>query len=372
MAMRLISSDSHINEPPDLWTKAAPGAFRDRVPRVVSVDAGDAWVVSPDARPRAVGTSAVAGVKPEDYFKKPVTYKEMRPGSYDPVARIEDMEIDHLDAEVLYPGIGRGIDQFADAETRLFCAQVYNDWIAEFQAADPARLVGLAILPPLDDGPNARKELERVVSLGLRGAFLARTPGGRPLTHPEGDDLWACANEHRIPMSLHIGHGLNRVLDPSNAALPGMREAYLCTTPLNIADEIAVLLFSGLLERFPDLRVVIAESGIGWVPGFLARCENVYDRHRHYLATQVTRRPTEAWKAQMRVTFGEDLAGIRLRDLLGVETMMWASDYPHTDTTWPESTRVVARDFAEVPDDEVQAIVAGNCADLYALAEQRG
>jgi Amidohydrolase len=169
----IVSADSHINEPPDLWTKAAPAGLADRVPRVVEIPQGDAWIVAPGAAVRPVGTSAVAGTKPEDYMKEPVTYKKMRPGSFDPAARLEDMTIDSVQAEVLYPGIARGLGRFADAESRLFCAQVYNDWIAEFQRAEPSRLVGLAVLPPLDDGDNAVRELERAHSLGLKGALLS-------------------------------------------------------------------------------------------------------------------------------------------------------------------------------------------------------
>jgi predicted TIM-barrel fold metal-dependent hydrolase len=369
---KLVSSDSHINEPPDLWTRDAPAAIADLVPRVIPVAQGDAWVMSPEMAPRPVSTSAAAGVKPEDYMKAPVTYKEMRPGSYDPVARLADMDMDHVDAEVLYPGIARALDQFATADVRLWCAQRYNDWLADFQKHSPDRLIALAILPPLDDGENAAKELERAIGLGLRGAFLAVTTGGRPLSHPDGEPLWELAEAERIPLSLHIGSSralAHNLVDPSDAILPGVREAYISTAPIGIADHIAVLTYSGIFARHPRLRVVLAETGIGWLPGFIERMESVYDRHRHYLKSAIELRPTEVFHRHFFATFQEDAAGLRLRDILGVNNLMWASDYPHTDTTWPNSLETVTRYFADVPDDERRRILTENCVELYRLGD---
>jgi predicted TIM-barrel fold metal-dependent hydrolase len=368
---QLISSDSHINEPPDLWTRNAPSHLRDLVPHVVEVQQGDAWVVGPGATPRAVSTSAAAGIKPEDYMKKSVTYAGMRPGSFEPRARLGDMDMDHVDAEVLYPGIARGLDTFHDAEVRRYCARAYNDWLAEFQSTNPQRLIGLAILPPIDDDENAAEELRRAASLGLRGAFLATPVDGRPLSHPNGESLWSAAEELNVPISLHIGAGralMTKLADPSDAVLPGVREAFLSTVTMSISDHIATLIYGGVFERHPGLKVVIAESGIGWIPYFLERMESVYDRHRHYLHSQLARRPTEVFQKHLFATFQEDHSGLRLRDVLGIDTVMWASDYPHTDTTWPNSLDTVNRYFAEVPPAERHRIVAGNCASLYGLA----
>jgi predicted TIM-barrel fold metal-dependent hydrolase len=370
MSDRLISSDSHINEPPDLWTSRAPAALADQVPAVIPVEQGDAWVTSPEARPRPVSTSAVAGTKREDYMKKPVTYKAMRPGSFDPKARLEDMDIDGVEAEVLYPGIARALDTFYNKDVRQFCAAAYNDWIGDFQSLAPERLIGLAILPPIDDGDSAVSELRRAHSLGLRGAWLALPVDGMPLSDPSAEQLWATAEELNIPISLHIGTGramLAPTSNPERATLPGMREAFLSTIPMSINEHLAVLIFSGVLERHPGLRIVIAESGVGWIPYFLERMESVYDRHRHYLKSQVSRPPTQVFHEHFFVTFQEDLAGIQLRDMLGVNTMMWASDYPHTDTTWPESRNVVEKYFAGVPENDRERIVFTNCANLYGI-----
>jgi predicted TIM-barrel fold metal-dependent hydrolase len=367
---KLVSSDSHINEPPDLWTRSAPSHLRNLVPHVVEVEQGDAWVVAPGMGPRPVSTSAAAGVKPEDYMKKAVTYAGMRPGSFEPQARLGDMDMDGVDAEVLYPGIARALDTFHDAEVRAYCARAYNDWLAEFQSVDPQRIVALAILPPIDDGENAAEELRRAATLGIRGAFISTPVGGRPLSHPAGDGLWSAAEELGIPVSLHIGAGkalMHKLADPADAHLPGVREAYISTVPMTINEHIATLIYGGVFERHPELRVVIAESGIGWLPYYLERMESVFDRHRHYLKSQLTRHPTEVFQKHMFATFQEDHSGLRLRDVLGVDTLMWASDYPHTDTTWPDSRKVVERYFAEVPPVDRRRILADNCVALYGL-----
>ncbi len=373
MTHLLISSDGHINEPPDLWTSRAPAKIKDRVPKVVSTPQGDAWVMSPQMKPRPVSTSAAAGIKPEDYMKKPVTYKEMRPGSFDPKARIADMDIDHVQAEVLYPGIARALDQFDDPEVRLFCANSYNEWLAEFQSTDPKRLVSLAILPQIDDneGDNTLEALQRAKSLGMKGAFLALSDGGRPLSHPCAEPVWAYAAENKIPLSLHIGSSkalTQNLVDPADAGLPGVREAYLSTAPLKICDYIAVLVYSGIFDRHRGLKIVLAETGIGWIPYFLERMESVYDRHRHHLKSQISRRPTDIFHEHMFATFQEDAAGLTLRNTLGVKNIMWASDYPHTDTTWPDSVKVVDRYFANVPAGDQKRILADNCAELYGIS----
>ena len=375
MTYSLVSADSHINEPPDLWTSVADAELGQVVPQVIATERGDAWIVSPELRPRPVGTSAQAGVNPEDYLKEPVTYRTMRRGSFDPVARLEDMDVDGVDAEVLYPGIGRALQQCATAEVRAFCARAYNDWIAGFQSSDPDRLIGLAILAPLDDGAGAQQELARAASLGLRGAFLAIATGGIPLSHPDNEPFWSTAEELGIPISLHIGADAaiasrsDQAARPraSGARAPGVREAWLGSLPMSISEHIGVLIFGGVLERHPGLRIVIAESGVGWIPFFLERLESVYDRHRHYLKSTVARRPTEQFQSQMFVTFQEDEVGLRLRDMLGVGSMMWASDYPHTDTTWPNSLAVVKESFSGLPSDDAGRILAGNCRQLYGL-----
>jgi predicted TIM-barrel fold metal-dependent hydrolase len=368
MDYRLVSADGHINEPPDLWTKRAPASLADLVPKVVRTDdGGDAWVLAPNLPPRMMGTSAAAGRRPEEYQVR-ATYKEMRPGSFDPKARLEDMDIDHVDAEVLYPGQCRALDMFASAEVRLFCAQTYNDWIAEFQSACPERLIGVAVLPPVDDGDDAAaRELERAHELGLRAAFLAVPHEGMPLSHPRADSLWEVAGGSGIPISLHIGSSRSHWVGSLVDVFPGVKESMMSTIPMSVAEHIAVLVFSGVMDRFPSLRLVVAESGVGWIPYVLQRMEAVFEKHHHYLNSQLERRPIQVFQEQMVTTFQEDAVGLRLHDLIGPRSMMWASDYPHTDTTWPNSLEVIENEFRGLDNETRERILCRNCVELYRL-----
>jgi predicted TIM-barrel fold metal-dependent hydrolase len=368
MEYQLVSADGHINELPGLWTDGAPEHIADLVPRVVSdEESGDMWVLAPKLPPRKMGSSAAVGAEGSSGYKPTATYKEMRPGSFDPAARVADMQLDGVDAEVLYPGQGRAHHMFATEEVRLYCARRYNDWMAEFQGAAPEHLVGLAILPQLDDGDHALQELQRAADLGLRGAFLALGIDGRPISDPQFESFWATAAERQIPISFHIGNSRQHWVLNQGDLGPGVREAAMSMLPMGVGEQLAQLVFSGLLDRYPQLRIVLAECGIGWVPFFLQRMDAVAHKHGHAISEGLDRLPSEVFQSQCYVTFQEDVVGIRLRDLIGEGSIMWASDYPHSETTWPNSQATVEREFKDTPDEARARILAGNCVELYHL-----
>lgn len=373
MEYQLVSADGHINELPDLWTKDVPGDIADLVPRVVNSEtSGDMWILAPKLPPRKMGSSAAAKIDQSTGYKPTATYKEMRPGSFDPAARVEDMKIDGVQAEVLYPGQGRALDMFANEEVRLYCARRYNDWMAEFQAAAPEHLVGLAILPQLDDGnngSNALNELERIAGLGLRGAFLALGIEGIPLSDPKFESFWATASDLKIPISFHIGNSRQHWVLNQGDLGPGVREAMMSVLPMGVGDPLATLIFSGILDRHPNLRIVLAECGIGWVPYFLQRMDAVAHKHGHVISEGMARLPSDVFRAQCFVTFQEDVVGLRLHDLIGESSMMWASDYPHSETTWPDSQPTVEREFKGINDETRGRILSKNCVELYRLDE---
>jgi predicted TIM-barrel fold metal-dependent hydrolase len=241
--------------------------------------------------------------------------------------------------------------------------------MAGFQDVDRQRLVGLAVLPPLDDGENAITVLREAVSLGLRGAFLPVRDGGLPLSSPANEPFWHAAEELRVPISFHAGASKRtQVQITDTAGVPGWNESFLSMLKFDVGNYIALFIFGGVLDRHPGLRIVIAESGIGWIPYLLESMESVYEKHRHYMKTPLSRHPTEVFHKHFHATFQEDLAGLRLRDALGVGNIMWASDYPHTDTTWPHSREVIERYFKDVPTQERERIVLQNCVELYGLS----
>lgn len=364
---RIISADSHVNEPPDLF-KNVPVAVRDIVPQLVSLEKGDAWILAPGTEPRMVATSAVAGRKKEEYLAKPISYANMRPGGFKPAPRVEDMDIDHIDAEVLYPGIMRYQERLANSAARAACCRAYNEWITDFDRYDSRRLAGVGVVPLLDDdnGNEAVKALHEARKIGLKTAFLPQKNGGMPLQHPEADKFWAAATELDMPVSIHIHtNPFARGTPPEYANLPGHKEMALTTAPIAMAEHLALLVFGGVFKRHPKLKVVLAECGIGWIPPVLERMDSIFKVHRHYLKTDITELPSDTFKSHCYATFQEDVSGVTLRHMLGVDNIMWASDYPHTDTTWPESRPTIDRMFANVDATERHKMVCDNAARLY-------
>jgi predicted TIM-barrel fold metal-dependent hydrolase len=368
MADRIISADSHVNPPKDLWTQNPPAKLKERVPRVESTPAGDFWIVDSEIK-GAIGLDSVAGRKPEEFKAMGLGYKDMRPGSYDPKARLEDMDTDGVDAEVLY--FGGPVTQYpADPELRRFIVSRYNDWMAELSKAAPSRLVGLAHVA-LVDLDEAIAELKRVASMGIRGFHVDPFPderGGLPLWDSAYEPFWSTVEETGLPMSFHIvGQRKVDVRAMFMNPTPGVKENFIALTPMSIAEVISTLTFTGILARHPKLRYVLVECGIGWIPYFLERMNQTFEKHRFWTQSIITEKPSEYWYRHGYATFIRDLVGVAERQRAGLHNIMWSTDYPHSDTTWPKSREALAAHFKDVPESERALIAGGNAARLYGL-----
>ncbi|MCC7076276.1 MAG: amidohydrolase [Acidimicrobiia bacterium] len=381
----VISTDDHVVEPADVWESRAPASLRDRVPKIVATDDGDFWEIDGRRRPIS-GLSAMAGRKAEDFTAKAARFADMRPGCYDAVARLEDMDTDGVDAEILFGTLpGPAGNTFAmigekDSELGAFCVRAYNDWLAEdFCATDPERLIPQAILP-LWDAEAAAAELVRAVELGHRGALFPGLPHaiGLPAI---GDAYWtpvfAAAEECGVPLASHIGGSLARqVASELIGAEAGgdhlAAETVVATAPLSNYGALANIIFSGVLDSHPGLTIVSVESGIGWIPYFLERLDHTWERHRFWTGAEIPRRPSEYFRDNMVATFIVDDAGIAARDSIGVANIMWEVDYPHSDTTFPHSRKILEEHFGHLPPEERHAIVAGNAMRVFGLGNGQG
>jgi predicted TIM-barrel fold metal-dependent hydrolase len=365
---RVISADSHVNPPKDLWTKAAPAKLKERAPRVESTPQGDFWIVDSQIS-GAIGLDASAGRKPEEFKAYGLTYKDMRPGSYDPKARLEDMAIDGVDAEVLYFG-GPVTQQGADPELRRFVVSTYNDWMAELSAAAPGRLIGLAHVP-LIDLDEGIAELKRIAKLGLRGFHVDPFPderGGKPFWDPAYEPFWSLVEETGLPVSFHIvGPRKQNVAEVFQNPIAGVKETFVAVAPLSIVEVVSTLVFTGILARHPKLNFVLVECGIGWIPYFVERMDQTFDKHRFWTKSILTEKPSTYWYQQGHATFIRDLAGVAARHRAGLHNIMWSTDYPHSDSTWPKSREALAEHFRDVPAEERALIAGGNAAALYHL-----
>jgi predicted TIM-barrel fold metal-dependent hydrolase len=360
----VISADSHVVEPLTLWTERCDARFRDRVPRLVRDLDGrkGSFVVCEDALPMPLSAFCSAGFSPEE-LKRAFAADEpaVRRGGFDPEARLADMARDGVAAEVVYPSVALQAFRLRDAALQAECFRVYNDWLAAFCAQAPDRLFGVALISLFDVAVGVR-ELERAAKLGLRGAMVwAAPPMGDSYGRPAYAPFWAAAAGAGTPVSLHLGTTQDLTAPGESIAVAFMM------TILPVQRALAQLALGGVLARNPDLRIVSVENEIGWLPHFLARLDHGAAKYREVAGLELEAPPSAYFRRQVAATFQEDRIGIEARERIGVDCLMWASDYPHSDSTWPHSQEVIARDFADVPATERTKIVAGNVARVYGI-----
>ena len=364
----ILSSDSHVFEPPDLWTKRIDAGFRDRAPRMQRIDGADQLVVEADQVISGIGLISNAGAR----FEAPETisgqgrFEDVPRGGYDPDQHLADMRLDGVAGEVLYPS--QGLFYFRVTDTPLMSAifRAYNDWLAEFCRRDPARLKGIAMVN-LDDVADGIRELERAARLGLAGAMITEYPlEHRRYDQPEYEPFWAAAQALGMPLSLHTA--TRRQGRIRGAPGKTLRDASSrATKVIGPATSLCDMIFSGVFERYPRLIVAVVEFELSWAPYLLDQMDYTY-RERHEEAIYRFKdglRPRDFFHRNVVLSFQEDAVGIRLRDLIGVDNMMWGSDYPHSESTFPQSRKILAEILAGVPDDEQAKIVGGNTARVY-------
>jgi uncharacterized protein len=375
-AYRIISADSHAIEPPDLWQKYLPAPYVDRGPRVISSADGDEWVCEGlPRRPAKRPMGAVA--RDEAKARAAAAHGSKRydadPGDWDPERRVEYMRRDGVDAEVLYPNYAMRLFAIPDPALQWYACVAYNDWLADFCSAHPAELLGIAVIPALDVD-RAVKEARRAKDRGMVGVLLPQdTPDHSRYSQPKWDALWGGVAQMALPVSLHIiasGHAnANWAKDETGEENAGVAYAVL---PVRMARAFGTFILEGVFDRHPGLKLVSAENELSWAASFLRRLDWGY--HRQTMAgdpmISCKRLPTEYWRENCAMTFIDDRDGIRLRDAIGVDRMMWSSDFPHLDSSWPESQRFLDEQLAGVPDDERRLLAAENCIRLYGLGDR--
>jgi len=364
----ILSSDSHVFEPADLWTTRIDAAFRHRAPRIVRIEGADEIVIEADQVLSGIGLISNAGAR----FEAPETIsgrgrlEDVHRGGWDPEQHLADMRLDGVAGEVLYPSQGLFYFRIADPALMSAIFRAYNDWLAEFCRTDPARLKGIAMVN-LDDVGDGIKELERAARLGLAGAMITEYPlEDRRYDRPEYEPFWSAAEGLGMPLSLHTatrrqgkirGAGAKTLRDASSRATKAFYPA------LSMCD----MIFSGVFERHPRLTLAIVEFELAWAPHLLDTMDYTY-RERHEEAIHRFKngmRPSDFFHANVVLSFQEDAIGIRLRDVIGVDNMMWGSDYPHSESTFPQSRKILAEILAGVSEAEQARIVGGTTARVY-------
>ncbi len=373
----VVSADSHMMEPANLWQERLDRRFRDRAPKVIENpnEAGPRYLFVAEGAPAfpiAGGFAAGRSGKELSEFMDE-GYEAARPSGWDPVERIKDQEIDGVDAEVLYPTLGMTIFVMSDGGLQRACFTAYNDWVTEFCGHDPKRLYGVGLIS-LEDIDAAVEDVERIAKQGMRGAMIwGAPPEDRPYSDRAYDPFWQAASEHRLPVSLHIIASRGKVSTSVGEAVSGKLGSVLnpgvwyMSVIHEIQDSLTTLVFGGVLERFPGLRIVSAENDIGWLPHFLYRMDHAFDKFRDMMSEPLSLRPSEYVRRQVWATFQDDAVGAANHHFFGADNYMWASDFPHTDSTFPESHAWIEKNFAGVPDAVRRKIVYDNAVELYGM-----
>ncbi len=367
---KVISSDSHVVEPPDVWTDRMDRAkFGDRIPHLVKGQPIDTWYV--DNKPTGgVGAIAQAGLRfdrPEDIVQEG-SFGDVRPGGYIPSEHVKDMDVDGVYGGLVYPSIGLAL--YRDVEdlelTRAIFA-AYNDWLAEFCSPYPSRLKGAAMLVIEEDVQPAIDELKRVAAMGLNSVMLSSYPRA-DLTYdnPMYEPFWAAAEENDVTLNLHVT--TNRPgADPIPRGMETSKTASYVQHDYWVRMSLCHIIFSGVLERYPRLRFANVEHELGWLPYFIGRIDIAYKEKQESLGYRFKNdaMPSDFMYSSVYHSFQEDALGIELRRLIGIENLMWGSDYPHSESTFPKSLEILDSILEGVPEEEKALIVGGNAARVY-------
>jgi predicted TIM-barrel fold metal-dependent hydrolase len=362
----LISADSHVIEPSDLFETRVPAGLRGRAPKVQSLNGGSAWAVD-GTEPVPLPPSAASGSGYSFFDREPapITFDDVLPGLYDPAERVKAQVADSLDAEVLYPSpdLWDAINESDDAELKLACVRAYNDWIAEFCAYNPDRLVGIGKIPTTGI-EDAHEELVRCIEeLHLRGVVLDAWPdAGAKTGDPAQDPFWNTANDAGVPVSMHIAIGAGAITAPPSGIAPGLKPA--------MADTALPLAATGVFDRFPELKLVFAHADAGWSIHWLEFLDINYVRMRHleqYKLPNPDLLPSEYARAHVWFTFHYDRTAVKNRHRIGPSHLMWSSHFPLEDANWPDDRQEAMRMTEEVSADDRHALLAGNTARLYRL-----
>lgn len=356
---RIIDADTHVNEPPDLWTSRLPAKFRDRAPRIERFEQGDAWVLDGVADPINFGLNACAGMKPEE-MQGWVRFEDIRRGGYDPAARLLEMDADRIDAAVLYPTprLSHAIVASPDPEFHLVQIRAYNDWLSDYCSHAPERLGAIMMLP--NRGVEmALAELERVAGLpGTKGVLVSCWPHG-DLDWDDADEaVWKALISTEMALHIHVGM-INEMPTAHKVKIVGDVRWY------DAPKRILQMIWSGLFDRLPELQVVIAEVDAGWVPYFKEQIDDRYYRMSKGSGLQLERPPSAYVEDHFNFTYLVDSFGLRNRETIGVERILWSTDYPHVGSDWPNSWRRMESNFSGITRADRELITCGNAQRLY-------
>ena len=373
METRIFDTDHHVTPPPDMWTSRMAKKYQDIAPRVVDLpDGGQAWSFDGGAIMHLFGLENVGGVEPTQLTWK-ANYNDLPKSYYDPQARLETMDRDGTDVALLFPSVAGQAAAIYDDDIYFAHIQAYNDGIWDWaQEGDPKRMLPAAHLP--NRGVElAMQELDRVAKKGFVHLQFTGSPSGSPLPVAGDDPFWAMAEETGMVVSMHGGGSAGRPKPkaPSKGApAPPVRDqetiAAMRSSGLGAQTALGLVILSGVLERFPKLKVSLIETSTGWLPQFLDQLDAVYTQHRWLGEQKLSRLPSEYAK-QVLISVDREIQGIKHRHQVGVDNITFGTDYPHIGSFWPHTRFYIDLLFDGVPEDEREKILWSNAATMYGV-----
>jgi predicted TIM-barrel fold metal-dependent hydrolase len=365
----IISSDDHVMEPGDLWVERMGKKYGDRTPRIAHEETTDWWVAgSQRIMPLSPGTLVGKRFEDPEKLSRLARASEVRPGAYLPGERIKDMDADGIATSILYGSVAIALYHLPDQAMLTDVLRTYNDWIAEYCHAAPKRLKGIGLLNA-EDVPTAAAELERCARLGLAGGLITtHLQAGDTYADPRFEPLWDAAEHLGMPLGIHIG--ANRPGPEQQFSKNVISMSFLTTYDYWVRVSLADIIFSGVFDRHPKLLIGSIEHELAWIPHWLERMDYAYTQKLRMPGRYTFTRakvPSAYYHSNCFASFQEDALGIRLRDVIGAQTMLWGSDYPHVESTFPKSREITSHILAECSTEEQAFILHRNAARVYHL-----
>ena len=370
--MILVSVDDHVIEPPNMFDGFIPAKYADRAPRVVSNEISDTWVFL-DGETRSSGLNAVAGRPPEEYGLEPARFDDMRRGCWDVHERVKDMSANGMLASLNFPSMARFCGQFfasrasQDPDLALAVVRAYNDWHLEAWCGSyPDRLIPCTI-PPVWDPDLMAAEIHRTAAKGSHAVTFSLNPYGLgypSLQSDHWDPFWAACQDTETVVTMHIGSGGIGVVTSPDAPM----NVEITCSPIKLFPTAADLVWSPIFQKFRNLKIALAEGGIGWIPYFLERVDYVYQQHKAWTRPNLGGRlPSEIFNEHVITCFVVDDFGAENLHHLNEDMVTWECDYPHSDSTWPKSPEVVEHAVRNLTDLQTNKITHENAMRLFSF-----
>ncbi|MGF7235331.1 MAG: amidohydrolase family protein [Frankia sp.] len=371
--MILVSIDDHMIEPPDMYKNHVPKKWLDQAPKVVRNEQGaDEWMFQGESTSTPFGMAATVGWPREEWGFNPGTLSELRPACFDVHERVRDMNANGVLASMCFPTMAgfnaRTFNEAPDKDLSLVMLQAYNDWhIDEWCGAYPGRFIPLGVVP-LWDVDLAVAEVHRIAKKGCKSISFLEAPhafGLPSFLSGHWDPMLKALVEENMVLSLHIGAAWSLITLAPEAPVDHLIVVPSQATMLTAQD----LLFGPTLRRFPDLRVALSEGGIGWIPFYLDRVDRHY-QNQSWIEGQSFgegKLPSDVFREHILACYITDPSGLKLRDEIGIDIIAWECDYPHTDTTWPESPEFAWKEFqgAGCSDADIHKITWENATRFF-------